>query len=67
MDWFVFSAVLFAAACHAGWNAAIKVGIDTISITVLIAMGAGAVGLVLLAIVGLPLPTATWRPPSPPD
>ena len=28
MDAFVFAAVLFAAACHAGWNAAIKRGLD---------------------------------------
>ena len=58
MDWFVFGAVLFGAACHAGWNAAIKVGIDTISTTVLIAVGAGVVALVLLAFVGLPLAAA---------
>jgi drug/metabolite transporter (DMT)-like permease len=58
MDWFVFGAVLFGAACHAGWNAAIKVGIDTISTTVLITVGAGVVALVLLAFVGLPLAAA---------
>jgi drug/metabolite transporter (DMT)-like permease len=58
MDWFVFGAVLFGAACHAGWNAAIKVGIDTVSTTVLIAVGAGVVALFLLAFVGLPLAAA---------
>jgi drug/metabolite transporter (DMT)-like permease len=55
MDWFVFAAVLFGAACHAAWNAAIKIGIDTVSVTALIALGAGIVALVLLAFVGLPL------------
>jgi hypothetical protein len=44
----VFAAVLFGAACHAGWNAAIKVGLDTVLTTSLIAIGAGAVALVLL-------------------
>jgi hypothetical protein len=33
---FVFAAVLFAAACHAGWNALIKVGLDPLSTTILI-------------------------------
>ena len=36
MDSFVFVAVLFGAACHAGWNAAIKVGLDTVLTTSLI-------------------------------
>src|SRR5436309_5840289 len=55
MDSFVFAAVLLAAACHAGWNAAIKGAIDTVSTTSLIAIGAGVVALVLLPFVGLPL------------
>jgi drug/metabolite transporter (DMT)-like permease len=54
----VFAAVLFGAACHAGWNAAIKVGLDTVLTTSLIAVGAGAVALVLLPFVGLPLAPA---------
>jgi drug/metabolite transporter (DMT)-like permease len=54
----VFAAVLFGAACHAGWNAAIKVGLDTVLTTSLIAIGAGAVALVLLPFVGLPLAPA---------
>jgi uncharacterized membrane protein len=41
----VFVAVLFAAACHAGWNALIKVGLDPLSATILIAIGAAAVSL----------------------
>ena len=40
MDAFVFVAVLFAAACHAGWNATIKGGLDPLATTVLISIGA---------------------------
>src|SRR5262249_53249998 len=54
MDSFVFAAVLFAAAAHAGWNATIKRGLDPLVITVLIAIGAGMVALPLLPVVGLP-------------
>jgi drug/metabolite transporter (DMT)-like permease len=56
---FVFAAVLFAAACHAGWNALIKVGLDPLSTTILIAVGAAAVSLVALPFVGMPA-SAAW-------
>ena len=59
MDSLVFAAVLLAAAAHAGWNAAIKRGFDPLVITVLIALGAGAVSLPVLAAVGLPA-AAAW-------
>jgi drug/metabolite transporter (DMT)-like permease len=59
LDSFVFAAVLFAAACHAGWNAAIKTGLDPLSSTVLITTGAGLVSLVLIPFAGLP-PAAAW-------
>ncbi len=59
MDSLVFAAVLFAAACHAGWNAAIKTGLDPLSSTVLITTGAGLVALVLMPFAGLP-PAAAW-------
>ena len=59
MENFVFLAVLFAALCHAGWNALIKVGLDPLSTTTLIAIGSGAVGLALLPLTGLPAP-ASW-------
>ena len=55
MDSFVFSAVLLGAACHAGWNAAIKFGLDAISMTALIAIGAGVIALGLWPLTGLPL------------
>jgi drug/metabolite transporter (DMT)-like permease len=51
---FVFVAVLFAAACHAGWNALIKVTLDPLSSTTLIAVGAAAVGLASLPLAGVP-------------
>jgi drug/metabolite transporter (DMT)-like permease len=50
----VFSAVLFAALCHAGWNALIKVGLDPLSTTTLIAIGSAVVGLVCLPVAGMP-------------
>ena len=54
MESFVFVAVLFAAACHAAWNALIKVGLDPLSTTTLIAIGAAAVSFVCLPLVGMP-------------
>jgi drug/metabolite transporter (DMT)-like permease len=56
---FVFAAVLFAALCHAGWNALIKVGLDPLSSTTLISIGAGIVGLAALPFVGIPS-TDSW-------
>jgi drug/metabolite transporter (DMT)-like permease len=58
---FVFVAVLFAAACHAGWNALIKVGLDPLSTTTLIAIGAAAVSLACLPLAGMPAsPAWPW-------
>jgi drug/metabolite transporter (DMT)-like permease len=56
---FVFAAVLFAAACHAGWNALVKVGLDPLSTTILIAVGSAVVSVVALPFVGLPA-SAAW-------
>lgn len=55
----VFLAVLFAAACHAGWNALIKVGLDPLSTTTLISLGSGVVALILVPFVGTPA-MAAW-------
>ena len=55
----VFVAVLFAAACHAGWNALIKVGLDPLSTTISIAIGAAAVSLAGLPFAGMPA-SAAW-------
>lgn len=54
MDTTVFVAVLLAAACHAGWNAVIKIGLNPLPTTTLISIGAGVVSLMLLPVVGLP-------------
>src|ERR671931_1215625 len=59
MDAFVFAAVLIAAACHAGWNATIKGGLDPLATTVMISIGAAVVAAALLPIVGLPA-GAAW-------
>src|SRR5262249_11899281 len=59
MDAFVFAAVLFAAACHAGWNAAIKRTLDPLTTTVLISIGTAAVSLVAMPFVGIPA-RASW-------
>jgi drug/metabolite transporter (DMT)-like permease len=59
MDSFVFAAVLFAAACHAGWNASIKRTLDPMATTVLIALGAGLVALPGFVVTGFPEP-ASW-------
>jgi drug/metabolite transporter (DMT)-like permease len=59
MDTFVFAAVLFAAACHAGWNAAVKKGLDPLAGTVAISIGAALVSAPLLSLVGLPA-AAAW-------
>ena len=54
MENVVFLAVLFAAACHAGWNALIKVGLDPLSTTTLISIGSGVVALIIAPFVGVP-------------
>jgi drug/metabolite transporter (DMT)-like permease len=59
MENFVFLAVLFAAACHAGWNALIKVGLEPLSTTTLISLGAGVVALALVPLTGVPA-GAAW-------
>lgn len=59
MENFVFIAVLFAALCHAGWNALIKVGLDPLSTTTLISIGSGVVAIAFLPFVGIPA-AAAW-------
>jgi drug/metabolite transporter (DMT)-like permease len=41
----VFLAVLFAAACHAGWNALIKVGLDPLSSATLMSLCGSVIAL----------------------
>jgi drug/metabolite transporter (DMT)-like permease len=59
MDAFVLAAVLFAAACHAGWNAAIKRGLDPLITTASISIGAAVIAAVLVPFIGLP-DTPAW-------
>ena len=59
MENVVFLAVLFAAACHASWNALIKVGLDPLSTTTLISIGSGVVALLFMPLVGVPA-WAAW-------
>jgi drug/metabolite transporter (DMT)-like permease len=61
VDPFVFGAVLFAAACHAGWNASIKRTLDPLATTVLIAIGAAVFALPIIPFAGWPeLPSWPW-------
>ena len=59
MDPFVFAAVLFAACCHAGWNASIKRTLDPLATTVLIAIGAAVFALPIIPFAGWP-ELASW-------
>ena len=59
MDTHVFALVLFAAVCHAGWNAVIKLGVEPFTATSLIAIASGIVAIPLLPFTGLPA-AATW-------
>src|SRR5262249_39710238 len=58
VDPFVFSAVLAAAACHAGWNALLKLNVAPVVATVLVAVPAGLLVLPLLPLTPLPAAAA---------
>ena len=59
VDPFVFTAVLAAAACHAGWNALLKLNVAPVVATVLVAVAAGLLVLPLLPFTPLPA-AAAW-------
>jgi drug/metabolite transporter (DMT)-like permease len=59
VDPFVFTAVLAAAACHAGWNALLKLNVAPVVATVLVAVAAGVLVLPLLPLAPLPA-AAAW-------
>jgi drug/metabolite transporter (DMT)-like permease len=59
VDLFVFLAVLFAACCHAGWNAGIKRTLDPLATTVLVAAGAALIALPFVPLAGWP-ELASW-------
>lgn len=54
MDAFVFAAVLVAAACHAGWNALIKVKLEPFTSAALISIASALLALPVVAFAGLP-------------
>ncbi len=54
MDAFVFMAVLAAAACHAGWNALLKVKLDPFTAMALIAVASGIVVAPIAFFIDLP-------------
>ena len=54
MDSFVFIAVLAAAACHAGWNALLKLDLEPIAATAVVAVASGIVAVPFTLLTGLP-------------
>jgi drug/metabolite transporter (DMT)-like permease len=58
MDLFVFLAVLTAAAFHAGWNALLKLNLEPIVATSLVAAASGLLAVPFVGFVGLPNPSA---------
>ena len=54
MDSFVFIAVLAAAACHAGWNALLKLDLEPIVATAVVAVASGLVAVPFAVLAGLP-------------
>jgi drug/metabolite transporter (DMT)-like permease len=59
MDLFVFVAVLIAAACHAGWNALLKLDMEPVVATALVAMASGLVAVPFVFVAGIPN-AAAW-------
>jgi drug/metabolite transporter (DMT)-like permease len=59
MDFFVFAAVLAAAACHAGWNALLKLRLEPAVATVLVAIASGLVVVPFAFATGVP-DSAAW-------
>jgi drug/metabolite transporter (DMT)-like permease len=58
MDLFVFLAVLTAAAFHAGWNALLKLKVEPIVATSLMATASGIIAVPLVVATGVPIPAA---------
>ena len=59
MDLYVFLAVLAAAACHAGWNALLKLNLEPLVATSLVAAASGIVAAPFALVVGMPN-AAAW-------
>jgi len=54
MDLFVFLAVLGAAACHAGWNTLLKLDLEPLAATTLMAATSGLIAIPVAILVGSP-------------
>lgn len=59
METYVFIAVLFGAACHAGWNAFLKIRLEPFTAMALIAIMSAIVVLPVLVVLPIP-PAAAW-------
>ena len=59
MELYVFFAVLFGAACHAGWNALLKIRLEPFSAMALVAIGSLVMALPIAPFVGIPA-AAAW-------
>jgi drug/metabolite transporter (DMT)-like permease len=59
MGLYVFLAVLAAAACHAGWNALLKLNLEPLVATSLVAAASGIVAAPFALVVGMPS-AAAW-------
>jgi drug/metabolite transporter (DMT)-like permease len=59
VDLFVFLAVLTAAACHAGWNALLKLNLEPVVATALVATASGLVVVPFVFVAGMPN-AAAW-------
>src|SRR5258708_6901053 len=59
METYVFFAVLFGAACHAGWNALLKIKLDPFGAMALIAVASALLVIPVVPFVGIP-PAAAW-------
>jgi drug/metabolite transporter (DMT)-like permease len=59
MDIFVYFAVLSAAACHAGWNALLKLKLEPMAATALVAAASGLIAVPFAVWTGMPN-AASW-------
>jgi drug/metabolite transporter (DMT)-like permease len=59
MSLLVFCVILFSAALHAGWNAIVKGGRDTLLTTILVATSGATIGIVTLPFLP-PIAAAAW-------
>lgn len=58
MEWYVFLLLLAGAACHAAWNAMIKLRLEPLDATILISLGTGVIALPFVPFLGMPDPSS---------